>query len=70
MASADARTENVNLDLSEGRAALERGETDQAAAKFEHALKLQPDSADAQHYLALVLQKHGDSRGAIQALPE
>jgi len=64
LASADERAENVNLDLSEGRAALQRGETDQAAAKFQHALKLQPDSADAQHFLALALQEQGDSRGA------
>src|SRR5262249_18254423 len=67
LASADERAENVNLDLSEGRAALERGEIEQAEAKFEHALNLQPDSADAQHYLAVVLQKKGDKAAASAA---
>jgi tetratricopeptide (TPR) repeat protein len=67
LASEDERTENVNLDIAEGRAALDRGEMDQAATKFQHALKLQPDSADAQHYLAVVLQKRGDSAGAMAA---
>ena len=50
-----------------GRAALDRGEMDQASEKFRHALKLQPDSATAQHYLAVVLKMQGDSAGATAA---
>src|SRR5262249_53216502 len=67
LAATDERAKNVNMDIAEGRAALDHGEVDQAATKFEHALKLQPDSADAQHYMAVVLQKRGDRAGAAAA---
>jgi tetratricopeptide (TPR) repeat protein len=67
LAAADDRSQNANLDIAEGRAALGRGEMDQAAAKFRHALKLQPDSADAQHYLGVALEKQGDTQGASEA---
>jgi tetratricopeptide (TPR) repeat protein len=67
LTSADDRDQNVNLDISEGRAALDKGELDQAATKFRHALKLQPDSSDAQRYLGVVLEKQGDKNAASDA---
>ncbi|MGC2181921.1 MAG: tetratricopeptide repeat protein [Terriglobales bacterium] len=67
LTSADDRYQNVNLDISEGRAALDQGDLDQAATKFRHALKLQPDSSDAQRYLGVVLEKQGDKDAASNA---
>ena len=67
LTSADDRNQNANLDISEGRAALDKGDLDQAATKFRHALKLQPDSSDAQRYLGVVLEKQGDKDAASDA---
>jgi len=67
LTSADDRDQNANLDISEGRAALEKGDLDQAATKFRHALKLQPDSSEAQRYLGLVLEKQGNKDAASDA---
>ncbi len=67
LSSADDRNQNVNLDIAEGRAALDKGDLDQAATKFRHAIKLQPESSDAQRYLGLVLEKQGDTTGASDA---
>jgi tetratricopeptide (TPR) repeat protein len=67
LSSADDRDQNVNLDISEGRAALDKGDLDQAGTKFRHALKLQPDSSDAQRYLGVVLEKQGDKAAASGA---
>jgi tetratricopeptide (TPR) repeat protein len=60
VAAAD-RNQNANLDIVEGRAALEKGDLEQAAARFRHAIQLRPDSSDAQRYLALVEEKQGDA---------
>ena len=35
--------------------------------KFQHAIKLQPESSDAQRYLGIVLEKQGDISGASAA---
>jgi tetratricopeptide (TPR) repeat protein len=67
LASSDDRKQNADLDIAEGRAALDDGKLDQAAEKFRHALQLLPDSPDTQHFLALVLEKQGDSQGASTA---
>jgi tetratricopeptide (TPR) repeat protein len=67
LSAADERNQNANLDIAEGRAALAKGELEQAAAKLQHALKLQPDSAEAEHFLAVVLTKQGDIEGAAAA---
>jgi tetratricopeptide (TPR) repeat protein len=64
LSSADDRNQNVNLDIAEGRAALDKGDLDQAATKFRHAIKLQPESSDAHRYLGTVLEKQGDNEGA------
>jgi len=67
LSAADERNQNAALDIAEGRAALDKGELEQASAKFQHAIKLQPDSAPAQHYLGIALQKQGDAAGASAA---
>ena len=67
LSSADDRNQNVNLDIAEGRTALDKGDLDQAATKFQHAIKLQPESSDAQRYLGVVLEKQGDTAGASDA---
>jgi tetratricopeptide (TPR) repeat protein len=64
LVSVNDRNQNANLDITEGRVALDKGELDQAAAKFRHALKVQPDAAEAHRYLGSVLEKQGDSAGA------
>jgi tetratricopeptide (TPR) repeat protein len=67
LSAADERNQNAALDLSEGRAALERGEFAQATAKFQHAIKLQPSFAAGEHYLGIALEKQGDVPGASAA---
>ena len=67
LSAADERNQNANLDISEGRAALAKGELEQAAAKLRHAIQLQPESAEAEHFLAVVLGKQGDNEGASAA---
>ena len=67
LASSDDRRQNADLDIAEGRVALDKGELDQAASKFRHAVELQPESSDAQHFLGVVLEKEGDAHGASAA---
>jgi len=64
LVSANDRNQNANLDIAEGRAALENGDLDQAATKFRHAAKVQPDASELHRYLGLVLEKQGDKAGA------
>jgi tetratricopeptide (TPR) repeat protein len=65
LVAADERARNASLDLAEGRAALERGELEQAAARFRRAARLQPDSVEAQRYL----EKLEKSAPAVNAAP-
>jgi tetratricopeptide (TPR) repeat protein len=65
--ASDERTQNFALDISEGRAALDRGETDQAIAKFRRALNFQPASGVANRLLGIALAKQGDSKGSVVA---
>jgi tetratricopeptide (TPR) repeat protein len=67
LSAADDRTQNAHLDISEGREALDKGDLDTAAAKFRHAIKLQPESADAQHFLGIVLERQRNPEGAAAA---
>src|SRR5438552_2474280 len=67
LASSDDRNQNAALDIAEGRIALDEGDLDRATAKFKHALELQPESPDAQHFMGTVLEKQGDSEGASAA---
>ena len=47
LVAADDRNQNAKLDIAEGRAALEKGDLEQAAAKFRRAIQLRPDSSEA-----------------------
>jgi tetratricopeptide (TPR) repeat protein len=67
LASADDHKQNSDLDIAEGRAALDQGDLNQAATKFKHALTLEPKSSDAEHFLGAVLEKQGDAEGALAA---
>ena len=51
LVAADDRARNANLDIAEGRAALERGDAEDAAAKFRRAIQLRPDSSEARRFL-------------------
>jgi Flp pilus assembly protein TadD len=67
LVAADDRTQNANVDVAEGRAAFETGDLDQAAAKFRHAIQLVPELSEPQRYLGMVLEKKGDTAGAVNA---
>jgi tetratricopeptide (TPR) repeat protein len=62
LVAADDRNQRAALDVSEGRAALEKGELEEAAAKFRRAIQLRPDLPDARRYLAQVLEKQADAK--------
>jgi len=64
---ADDRNQKANLDISEGGAALDQGDLDRAAVKFQHATKLQPESGDAQRFLGMDFEKQHDPDGASAA---
>ena len=67
LSTADERNQNAEIDISEGRAALQKGELQEADAKFQHAIKLQPNSSAAQHLLAMTLEKEGKTEDAAAA---
>ena len=67
LSSADEQNQNAELDISEGQAALENGELQQAESKFRHALRLKPDSSVAQHLLAITLEKQNRPADALLA---
>ncbi|MEO5823732.1 MAG: tetratricopeptide repeat protein, partial [Vicinamibacteraceae bacterium] len=50
VASSD-RDQRAGLDLAEGRAALDRGQPDQAVASLQRAVRARPDSVEAQRDL-------------------
>jgi tetratricopeptide (TPR) repeat protein len=67
LSSADERNQNAELDVSEARAAIQKGELQEAESKFRHALKLQPNSPVAEHLLGMTLEKEGNTEGAVAA---
>ncbi len=67
LSAADERNQNAELDISEGRSALQKGELQEAEAKFGHALKLQPTSSVAQHFLAMTFESEGKTDDAVGA---
>jgi len=54
----------AELNARLGLAYMEQGENEQAMAKLKHALKLNPDSAPAHHYIAELYKKLGKNREA------
>ena len=67
LSSVDERNQNAELDVSEGRAAIQKGELQEAESKFRHAIKLQPNSPVAQHLLGMTLEEEGNTEGAVAA---
>ena len=59
--AAKERDETANLDLREGRAALEAGKNEEALAHFERVVALRPDAPEGQYYL------HAPIENAIRA---
>jgi tetratricopeptide (TPR) repeat protein len=59
LVAANDRTQNALLDIADGRAALDRGELDEAASKFRRALELRPESQEAQRLLAVATERLG-----------
>jgi tetratricopeptide (TPR) repeat protein len=57
LVAADDRDKTATLDVLEGRAALDGGDLEAAAAKARHALQLRPDSTEAQSLLEHVRSK-------------
>jgi len=52
--AAKERDETANLDLREGRAALEAGKNEEALAHFERVVALRPDAPEGQYYMNLL----------------
>jgi len=67
LSAADERNQNAELDISEGQAALQKDELQEAEAKFRHAIRLQTNSSVAQHLLAVTLEKEGNTTDALVA---
>lgn len=63
VAAAD-RDQSIALDLAEGRAALGRGEREQAEARFQRALRKQPDAAAQQQLASEIARLSGTPASA------
>ena len=57
LVAAGDRAQNAQLDIADGRAALDRGDLDEAASKFRRAIQLRPESTEAQRLLATTLER-------------
>jgi tetratricopeptide (TPR) repeat protein len=67
MVAEDERAQNANLDVVEGRSALEKGDLEQAVAKLRRAVQVWPDAPEAHRVLGEALEKKGDLAGASAA---
>ena len=56
--------QNILLDIDEGKAALEKGDLDNALAKFRRVLKARPDLAEVHYQVGLALVRKGDTGDA------
>lgn len=63
------KTLSAGLDLSEAKAALDRGEIDQAIGKFEAVIRQRPDARDAYSLLGAALARKGESDFQATAEP-
>jgi tetratricopeptide (TPR) repeat protein len=57
LVAAGDRAQNALLDVADGRAALARGDLDEAVSKFRRALELRPESPEPQRLLAEALAR-------------
>ena len=64
LVAADDRNQNANRDLAEGRAALDKGDLEQAAVKFQHAIQLTPQSSEARRSLSAVLERKREAEAS------
>jgi tetratricopeptide (TPR) repeat protein len=69
LVAAGDRARNALLDVADGRAALDRGDLEEAASKFRRAIQLRPESAEAQRLLDAALERMRSSRGSGSAPP-
>ena len=67
LVAAGDRAQNALLDVADGRAALDRGELEEAAAKFRRAAELRPEAAEPKRLLGEVLERQGHLAGASAA---
>ncbi|MFO0666442.1 MAG: tetratricopeptide repeat protein [Polyangiaceae bacterium] len=64
----DGPHQNPQHSFLIGRFRYELGDMDRAATELGHAVKNDPDNADALYYLGLVREERGDRRGATEVL--
>jgi tetratricopeptide (TPR) repeat protein len=57
LVAAGDRTQNALLDIADGRAALDRGDLEEAVSKFRRALELRPESPEPQRLLTEALAR-------------
>jgi tetratricopeptide (TPR) repeat protein len=67
LVAAGDRAQNALLDVADGRAALDRGDLEEAASKFRRAIQLRPESSEPQRLLGAALERQGDLAGASAA---
>src|SRR5439155_20631605 len=48
LVGADDRGQNANLDIAEGRAALDKGDLERAAGRFRDAIEVRTESSEVQ----------------------
>ena len=57
LVAAGDRAQNAMLDVADGRAALDRGDLEEAVSKFRRAVELQPESPEPQRLLTGALER-------------
>jgi tetratricopeptide (TPR) repeat protein len=57
LVAAGDRAQNALLDIADGRAALDRGELEEAESKFRRAIQLRPESTEAKRLLGTALER-------------
>jgi tetratricopeptide (TPR) repeat protein len=57
LVAAGDRAQNALLDVADGRAALDRGDLEEAVSKFRRAAELRPESREPQRLLAVALER-------------
>ena len=67
LVAAGDRAQNAMLDVADGRAALDRGDFEEAVSKFRKAIQLRPESSEPQRLLGAALERQGDMAGASAA---